>query len=49
VLSSRERLKNLAGEGNAFPRPDWRPMTKFERRGLEEGHVINDFIFEKIN
>lgn len=48
VLSSRDRLKNLAGEGHAFPRPDWRPMTKFERRGLEEGHVINDFIFEKV-
>lgn len=48
VLDSRERLKNLAGSGNAFPRPEWRPMTKFEKRGIESGHEINDFIFEKI-
>ena len=48
VLDNRPRLENMAGKGNAYPRPDWRPQTKFERRGLEEGHKINDFIFKKI-
>ncbi|MFE1654601.1 tRNA (guanosine(46)-N7)-methyltransferase TrmB, partial [Acinetobacter baumannii] len=24
------------------------PVTKFERRGIESGHKINDFIFKKI-
>lgn len=48
VLENRPRLENLAGTGNSYPRPDWRPLTKFERRGLEAGHVINDFIFKKI-
>jgi tRNA (guanine-N7-)-methyltransferase len=49
VLEQRPRLKNLAGIGNRYPRPEWRPMTKFEKRGLDSGHAIHDFIFEKIN
>ena len=49
VLDNRPRLENVAGKGNSYPRPDWRPQTKFERRGLEEGHKINDFYFKKIN
>ena len=49
ILDNRPRLKNLAGQGNAYPRPDWRPLTKFEKRGLESGHRINDFLFEKID
>lgn len=48
VLDNRENLENLAGKGNSYPRPEWRPLTKFERRGLEEGHKINDFFFKKI-
>ena len=49
VLDNRSRLENLAGKGNSYPRPEWRPQTKFERRGIEAGHKINDFIFKKIN
>lgn len=49
VLEQRPRLKNLAGKGNAYPRPEWRPLTKFEQRGIEAGHPIADFIFEKIS
>lgn len=48
VLEHRPSLENLAGPGQSYPRPDWRPLTKFERRGLDAGHVINDFIFKKI-
>jgi len=48
VLDNRPRLENLAGKGHSYPRPDWRPQTKFERRGIEAGHKINDFIFKKI-
>lgn len=48
VLDNRPNLENLAGHGNSYPRPDWRPLTKFERRGLEEGHKINDFYYKKI-
>lgn len=48
ILDNRPNLENMAGKGNSYPRPDWRPQTKFERRGLEEGHKINDFLFKKI-
>lgn len=48
VLDNRPALKNVYGKGNAAPRPDWRPETKFERRGHEAGHGVWDFIFEKI-
>ncbi|RYZ85054.1 MAG: tRNA (guanosine(46)-N7)-methyltransferase TrmB [Moraxellaceae bacterium] len=48
VLDNRPALKNKYGVGNAAPRPEWRPLTKFERRGHEAGHGVWDFIFEKI-
>lgn len=48
ILDNRPRLKNLAGAGNRYPRPEWRPLTKFEKRGLDAGHEISDFIFEKM-
>ena len=49
VLEERTRLETLAGKGNSYPRPDWRPQPKFERRGIEAGHKINDFILKKIS
>ncbi|MCX4747447.1 tRNA (guanosine(46)-N7)-methyltransferase TrmB [Kitasatospora sp. NBC_01287] len=30
------------------PRPEWRPVTKFERAGLAKGHVVHDLLFRKI-
>ncbi|MBK1784644.1 tRNA (guanosine(46)-N7)-methyltransferase TrmB [Prauserella cavernicola] len=30
------------------PRPEWRPVTKFEQRAEEEGRVSRDLIFEKL-
>lgn len=29
------------------PRPDWRPLTKFERAGLAKGHVVHDLLFRR--
>ena len=29
-------------------RPDYRPMTKFEKRGLKKGHGVWDLIYKKI-
>jgi tRNA (guanine-N7-)-methyltransferase len=43
VLSAEPALRNTA-DGYA-PRPDWRPLTKFERRGLALGHGVRDLIF----
>jgi len=29
------------------PRPDWRPQTKFEARGLKLGHEVADLLFRR--
>ena len=45
VLSSNESLKNTCD--GFCPRPDWRPLTKFEARGLRLGHGVWDLVFKK--
>ena len=45
VLSADPSLSNTA-DGFA-PRPDYRPLTKFENRGLRLGHGVWDVIFKK--
>lgn len=45
VLSAEHTLRNTA-HGFA-PRPDYRPLTKFENRGLRLGHGVWDVVFEK--
>ena len=44
VLSAEPALRNCAGTGYA-PRPDYRPLTKFEARGLQLGHGVWDLVF----
>jgi tRNA (guanine-N7-)-methyltransferase len=29
------------------PRPKWRPLTKFETRGLRLGHDVRDIVFRR--
>ncbi len=43
VLSAAPGLANTAA-GYA-PRPTWRPLTKFEQRGLKLGHGVWDLLF----
>lgn len=45
VLSAEPGLANTAA-GYA-PRPDWRPLTKFENRGLKLGHGVWDLVFRR--
>jgi tRNA (guanine-N7-)-methyltransferase len=45
VLSAETSLQNTC-EGFA-PRPEFRPLTKFENRGLRLGHGVWDVIFKK--
>ena len=47
VLDSFAGLSNQAGAGNFTDRPDFRPMTKFERRGINSGHGVWDLIYLK--
>jgi tRNA (guanine-N7-)-methyltransferase len=46
VLSAEPLLVNTA-EGYA-PRPDYRPLTKFEARGLRLGHGVRDLVFSRV-
>jgi tRNA (guanine-N7-)-methyltransferase len=45
VLSAEPGLRNAAA-GYA-PRPDYRPLTKFENRGLRLGHGVWDLVFSR--
>lgn len=45
VLSADSALENTA-DGYA-PRPGYRPVTKFERRGLRLGHGVWDLVFKR--
>ena len=46
VLGAEPLLKNTA-TGYA-PKPDYRPLTKFEKRGLRLGHGVWDLVFTRI-
>ena len=45
VLAAEPLLANTAA--NFAPRPDSRPLTKFEARGLKLGHGVRDLVFRK--
>jgi tRNA (guanine-N7-)-methyltransferase len=46
VLSQEPLLRNTA---DAYaPKPDYRPLTKFENRGLKLGHGVWDLVFERV-
>jgi tRNA (guanine-N7-)-methyltransferase len=47
VMSAAPGFRNQAGAGYA-PRPDYRPITKFEQRGERLGHGVWDLLFEKV-
>lgn len=48
VMESQDRYQNAAGKAQFFPRPEWRPLTKFEKRGENLGHGVWDLIYTKI-
>ena len=45
VLSAEPLLENTAPD--FAPRPDYRPLTKFEQRGLRLGHGVWDLVFRR--
>ncbi|GAB4215062.1 MAG: tRNA (guanosine(46)-N7)-methyltransferase TrmB [Rhodoferax sp.] len=46
LLHNPARLRHPELEGYA-PRPDYRPLTKFERRGLRLGHGVWDLVLRR--
>jgi tRNA (guanine-N7-)-methyltransferase len=45
VLTAEPALENTAAD--YAPRPDYRPVTKFENRGLKLGHGVWDLVFRR--
>jgi tRNA (guanine-N7-)-methyltransferase len=50
VLSAEPLLKNTADatNGGYAQKPDYRPLTKFENRGLKLGHGVWDVVFQRV-
>jgi len=50
VLRAEPLLKNTASNdlGGYAQKPDYRPLTKFENRGLKLGHGVWDVVFQRI-
>ncbi len=47
LLSDRADFENLATSGDYCLRPDWRPQTKYEKRGQRLGHEVFDLLFRR--
>jgi tRNA (guanine-N7-)-methyltransferase len=48
VMSHAPGYKNLSVTGDYVPRPEQRPLTKFEQRGHRLGHGVWDLMFERV-
>jgi tRNA (guanine-N7-)-methyltransferase len=49
VLRAEPLLRNTADADKSgyAPKPDYRPLTKFENRGLKLGHGVWDLVFRR--
>ncbi|WP_392565909.1 tRNA (guanosine(46)-N7)-methyltransferase TrmB [Utexia brackfieldae] len=48
VMSSLPAYQNISVTNDYVPRPDSRPVTKFEQRGQRLGHGVWDLMFKRI-
>lgn len=49
VLRAEPQLKNTATSSDGYaPKPQYRPLTKFENRGLKLGHGVWDLVFTRV-
>ena len=47
ILSAGSGINNTSPTGDYCERPEYRPLTKFEQRGIRLGHGVWDLIFRK--
>jgi tRNA (guanine-N7-)-methyltransferase len=48
MLATLDAEPLLANTADGFaPRPPWRPLTKFEARGMRLGHAVFDLVFRR--
>jgi tRNA (guanine-N7-)-methyltransferase len=49
VMKAEPLLRNRSERADGYAdRPDYRPLTKFENRGLRLGHGVWDLVFERV-
>lgn len=48
VMNQAEGFQNISTNNTYIPRPDSRPLTKFELRGQRLGHNVWDLMFKKV-
>lgn len=48
VLTAHPDFENTRADGGFAPRPEFRPLTRFEGQGLDKGHVVNDLLFRRV-
>jgi len=48
VMRAAPGFENTSPTGAACPRPEWRPRTKYERRGERLGHPVTDLVFRRV-
>ena len=47
VMHNSRDFENLAQDGKVNPKPEWRPATKYEKRGERLGHSVFDLVFRR--
>lgn len=47
TLRASPAFRNTSESDDFVPRPDYRPLTRFEQRGIRLGHGVWDLIFER--
>lgn len=48
ILEASAGYTSLVGKGQFAPRPDYRPLTKFELRGQNLGHGVWDVLYQRM-
>jgi tRNA (guanine-N7-)-methyltransferase len=48
VMRSSPAFENLSADGGTVSRPQWRPETKYEKRGERLGHGVYDLVFRRV-
>lgn len=49
VMQAAPGFKNMSNSNDYVPRPEHRPLTKFENRGVNLGHGVWDLMFKKVD
>ncbi len=47
VMPGSTDFDNLSDSGDYCERPEWRPYTKYEKRGERLGHEVRDLLYQR--